>query len=81
MHQAQQKHKPHTVAMSKTMAPHLEQVPSLLERVTDKKSLNHDNVMVISDPANDIAGPSTSLNISYNNMDALLYDNELDLSF
>ena len=65
---------------AKSMVPYPEQVPSLLEQVTDK-SLQPDDAMIINEPVSDIAGPSTWLITSVNNMAVLPYDDELDLSF
>ena len=45
--QASQKHKPCAITTSKTVAPHLEHVPSLLQRVTENKSLDQNDDTVI----------------------------------
>ena len=68
------------ITTGKMVAPHPEQVPSLLEQVTESKSLDQNNDMVIDEPAPAIAGPSTHSDTELENMAALLYDNKLELS-
>ena len=77
---ATQKHKSCTITTSKTVAPHPEQVLSLLQQVTENKSLNQNNDMVINEPVPDGAGPSMRPDIELENTAALPYDDELELS-
>ena len=56
--QVTQKCKPCIITTSKTVVPHPEQVPSLLQQVTENKLLNQNNDMIIDDPVPDIAGLS-----------------------
>ena len=75
-----QKHKPSAITTGKTVVPHPEQVPSLLQWVTENKSLDQNNEMIIDDPVPDIAGQSTHLDIVPNTTAVLPYDDELELS-
>ena len=68
------------ITISKTVAPHPEKVPSLLKQVTEKKSLNQNDDMVINELVHAIAGPSTYLDTEPDNTAALPYDDKLDLS-
>ena len=77
---AYQKRKPHAITTSKTVAPHPEQVPSLLQQVTENKSLNQNDAMVIDKPDHPVAGSSTRLIIISDNTAVLLYEDELELS-
>ena len=77
--QATQKYKPHAITTSKTVAPHPEQVPSLLQWVTENKSLAQSDEMIIDDPEHDIVGSSTYLDSVLENTAALPYDNKLEL--
>ena len=76
--QTTQKHKPHAITTGKMVAPHPEQVPSLLQWVTENKSLKQNNV--INEPDHVVAGPSTRLDTIPDNMAVLLYEDELELS-
>ena len=76
---ATQKHKPCAITTSKMVVPHLEQVPSLLQWVTENKSLNQNDDMVIDELAPAIAGPSTCLDTELDNTAALPYNDELEL--
>ena len=60
------------------VAPHLEQVPSLLEQVIDK-SLQPNDAMIVNEPASNTAEPSTWPITSVDNMAILPYDDEDDL--
>ena len=62
------------------VVPHLEQAPSLLQWVTENKSLDQNNEMIINDLVPDIAGQSTHPDIVLKNTAILLYDDELELS-
>ena len=62
------------------VAPHLEQIPSFLQQVTENKSLDQNDDMVIDEPVPAIAGPSTCPDTEPDNMAALSYDNKLELS-
>ena len=62
------------------VAPHPEQVPSLLQWVTENKSLNQNNDMVTNEPEPDAAGPSTHPDTGPDNTAALPYEDELELS-
>ena len=61
------------------MVPHLEQVPSLLQRVTENKSLQQNDDMVIDKPEHAVAGWSMHLVSILDNMAVLPYEDELDL--
>ena len=76
---ASQKRKPHTITTGKMVAPHPEQVPSLLQRVTENKSLDQNYDMVIDEPDHAVAGSSTCLVSILDNMAVLPYEDELDL--
>ena len=78
--QTTQKHKPHAITTGRTVAPHWEQVPSLLQRVTENKSLDQNDDMVINEPDHVVAGPSTHPDTIPDNTPVLLYENELELS-
>ena len=62
------------------MAPHPEQMPSLLQQVTENKSLKQNNDMVINEPEHAVAGSSMHPVSILDNMAVLLYEGELDLS-
>ena len=62
------------------VVPHPEQVPCLLKQVTENKSLDQSDDMVIDKSAPAIAGPSTRPDTELNNMAVLPYENELELS-
>ena len=77
---AHQKHKSHSTTTSKEVAPHLEQVPSFLEWVTDK-SLQPDDAMINDEPASDATGLSTQPKALVDDTAVLPYDDdELGLS-
>ena len=78
--QASQKHKPCTITTSKMVAPHPEQMPSLLQQVTENKSLDQNEDMVIDKPDHAVAGSSTRPVSIPDNMGVLPYENKLDLS-
>ena len=77
--QASQKRKPRAITTSKTVVTHLEQVPSLLQWVTENKSLEQNNDMAIDEPEHVVAGSSTCLGSILENMAVLPYEDELDL--
>ena len=77
---ATQKCKPHAITTSKTVAPHPEQVPSLLQQVTENKSLDQNDDMVIDEPEYVVAGPSTCLDTIPDNTAVLPYEDKLELS-
>ena len=54
-----QKRKPRAITTGKMVAPHPEQILSLLQRVTESKSLNQNDAMVIDEPDHPVAGSST----------------------
>ena len=62
------------------VAPHLEQVPSFLQWVTENKSLKQNDDMVIDEPDHAVAGPSTCRDTILDNTAVLLYEVELELS-
>ena len=62
------------------MAPHLEQMPSLLQRVTESKSLEQNDAMVIDEPDHPVAGSSTRPIIISDNTVVLPYEDEIELS-
>ena len=62
------------------VAPHPEQMPSLLQWVTENKSLNQNNDMVIDEPDHAVAGSSTCPVAILDNTGVLPYEDEPDLS-
>ena len=76
---ASQKCKPCAITTSKTVVPHPEQVPSLLQRVTENKSLKQNDDMVIDEPELVVAGSSMHLGSISHNTAVLSYEDELDL--
>ena len=62
------------------VALHPEQVPSLLQRVTENKSLDQNDAMVINEPDHPVAGSSTRPIIISDNTAVLPYEDELELS-
>ena len=74
-----QKRKPRAITTSKTVAPHPEQIPSLLQQVTENKSLNQNDDMIIDEPDHLVAGSSTRLIIISDNMVVLPYEDKLEL--
>ena len=62
------------------MAPHPEQMPSLLQQVTENKSLDQNTDMVIDKPNHAVAGSSTRPVSIPDNTVVLPYKDELDLS-
>ena len=75
-----QKCKPHAITTSKMVAPHPEQMLSLLQRVTENKSLDQNDAMVIDEPDHPVAGSSTHPIIISDNMAVLPYEDEIELS-
>ena len=75
-----QKHKPCAITTGKMVVPHPEQVPSLLQWVTENKSLDQNDDMVIDEPDHAVASSSTCLVPIPDNTAVLLYEDELDLS-
>ena len=76
---ASQKRKPCTITTGKTVVPHPEQVPSFLQWVTENKSLDQNDDMVIDEPDHIVASPSTHLDTIPDNTVVLLYEDELEL--
>ena len=74
-----QKWKPRAITTGKTVAPYPEQIPSLLQRVTENKSLDQNDDMIIDEPDHSVAGSSTPLIIISDNTAVLPYEDELDL--
>ena len=64
----------------KMVAPHPEQIPSLLQQVTENKSLNQNDDMVIDEPDHTVAGLSTRPILISDNRAVLLYEDKLGLS-
>ena len=62
------------------MAPHLEQTPSLLQRVTENKSLDQNDDMIIDEPDHPVGGSSTHPIIILDNTAVLPYEDELEMS-
>ena len=62
------------------VAPHPEKVPSLLQQVTENKSLKQNDDMVIDEPEHVVAGSSTRPGSIPDNTAALPYEDKLDLS-
>ena len=77
--QASQKCKLHAINTGKMVLTHLEQVPSLLQEVTEYKSLEQNDDMVIDEPEHAVAGSSTRVVSIPDNTAVLLYEDELDL--
>ena len=75
-----QKHKPRAITTSKMVPPHPEQIPSLLQRVTESKSLDQNDAMVIDEPDHPVAGSSTRPIIISDNMAVLPYEDKIELS-
>ena len=61
------------------VAAHLEKMPSLLQRVTENKSLEQNDDMVIDEPEHAVAVSSTHLVSIPDNTAVLPYEDELDL--
>ena len=61
------------------MVPHPEQVLSLLQWVTENKSLDQNDDMIIDEPEHVVAGPSMCPDTVPDNMAVLLYEDELEL--
>ena len=74
-----QKRKPRAITTSKTVAPHPEQVPSLLQWVTENKSLDQNDAMVIDEPDHPVASSSTRPIIISDNTVILPYEDEIEL--
>ena len=53
---ASQKCMPCPITTSKMVAPHPEKIPSLLQRVTENKSLDQNDDMIIDEPDHSVAG-------------------------
>ena len=77
---ASQKHKPWAITTGKTVVPHPEEIPSLLQRVTENKSLNQNDDMIIDEPDHSVASSSTRPIIISDNMAVLPYEDKLYLS-
>ena len=75
-----QKRKPHAITASKMVAPHLEQIPSFLQQVTESKSLEQNDAMVIDEPDHPVAGSSMRPIIILDNTVVLPYEDEIELS-
>ena len=60
------------------VAPHPEQMPSLLQWVTENKSLDQNNDMVIDKPDHAVASSSTCPVSIPDNMAVLPYEDELE---
>ena len=74
-----QKRKPRAITTSKTVAPHLEQMPSLLQWVTESKSLEQNDAMVIDEPDHPVAGSSARPIVISDYTAVLPYEDELEL--
>ena len=77
---AHQKHKSCLATTPKVVEPHPEQVPTLLEWVTDK-SLQHDDAMVINEPVSNTAESSTWPIPLVDDTAFLPYNDEEDIEF
>ena len=77
---ASQKHKLCTITTSKMVVPHPEQMPSLLQQVTENKLLDQNDDIVIDEPDHAVAGSSMRLVSILDNTGVLPYEDELDLS-
>ena len=72
--------KPRAITTGKMVAPHPEQIPSLLQQVTENESLDQNDDMISNELDNSVAGSSTRPIIISDNMAVLPYEDELDLS-
>ena len=77
---AYQKRKPRAITTGKTVAPHPEQMPSLLQRVTESKSLEQNDAMVIDEPDHPVAGSSARPIVISDYTAVLPYEDEIELS-
>ena len=75
--QTSQKHKLHAITTDNMVAPNPEQAPSFLQWVTENKSLDQNNDMVIDEPDHVVAGPSTRPDTMLDNTTVLLYEDKL----
>ena len=75
-----QKCKPCAITTGKTVAPHPEQMPSLLQQVTESKSLEQNDAMVIDEPDHPVAGSSTRPIVISDYTAVLPYEDEIELS-
>ena len=78
--QAHQKCKSHSATTAKVVAPHPEQVPTLLKQLTDK-SIPEDDAMIVDEPASIIAESSARPLTPVKHTAVLLYDDEDDIEF
>ena len=74
-----QKCKPCSITTGKTVVPHLEQVLSLPQQVTENKSLEQNDDVVIDEPEHVLAGSSTLPDTILDNMAVLPYEDKLEL--
>ena len=62
------------------VAPHPEKMPSLLQWVTENKSLDQNDDMIINEPDHAVAGSSTHPVSILDNTAVRLYEDELEIS-
>ena len=77
---AQEKHKSCSTTTIKVVAPHPEQVPTLLNQLTEK-STQPDNAMIVDEPASVAAEPNPQPLTPVKDMATLPYDDEDDIEF
>ena len=78
--QAHEKCKSCSTTTVKVVAPHPEQVHTLLKQLTDK-SIPEDNAMIINEPASIVAGSSTRPMTLVKHTTVLPYDDDDDIEF
>ena len=77
---AHEKHKSCSATTAKVVAPHPEQVPTLLKQLMDK-SIPEDNAMIVDEPGSTVAESSTRPLTLVKHTAVLLYDDEDDIEF
>ena len=78
--QAHEKRKLHSATTAKVVAPHPEQVPTLLKQLMDK-SIPEDDAMIIDEPASTAAESSTRPLTLVKHTAVLPYDDKDDIEF
>ena len=77
---AHEKHKLRSATTAKVVAPHPEQVPTLLKQLMDK-SIPEDNAIIVNEPASTAAESSTRPLTPVKHTAVLLYDDKDDIEF
>ena len=78
--QAHEKCKLYSATTAKVVAPHPEQVPTLLKQLTGK-SILEDDAMIINEPVSIVTESSTRPLTPVNHMAVLSYDDKDDIEF